>query len=317
MGQLCRFDGRICAAKITGLLISYVMLKKLVGQNSVLVTTLRPQCDAGCPLLDGGFTDNGPITPVLSATSRMPENIIPRHVSLLGPANTMESIKYLLGDGALGIWTGSGMNLCPFTQVTICNMVTTVRELVVPMLPYDAFNQYNSIGSHYKVFRPDQQVMEPFCSDPLSFDHFHGMCTGDSFCHMGMTAVPGVSTDVMFTANPQLFLLSMIWLRPTKLAARFVEKYVPNAVVGMKYYANMVNWFPDFVAIAPQKGGIGFTKIAGHSILDYLTYLVERLIDVEVNMLILSHDMWTGSLPTCGYSVFRAARSMVDNTPIE
>jgi len=242
--------------------------------------------------------------------SRFAEDKRPYHLSLLGPSNNMDSIKYLMGQGPLGVWTGSGLNVCPFTQVTICTMIGNIRSLVTPMLDYDAANDYASIASHYSVFRPEQQVMTSFCSDPLSFDHFLGQCEGDSFCHLAINPVPGQMTDILYTVSNYVCLISMVWLRPTQLAKRFVEKYVPNVVLSMKYYANMANWFPDFVAVAPQKGGIGFTKIAGHSLLDYLTYLVERLTASEVFVRNSAHLLWQGKKPPCGYSVFRAVRSL-------
>jgi len=303
-------SGSSSSLKIAGLIISFTMVKKLTAQHTVLVTTSHDNCQNGCPLVDGGFTDNGPITPILSVASRMDEKSRPFHISLLGPSNTMESIKYLLGQGPLGVWTGAGLNLCPFTQVTICTMIGSIRELVIPMLPYQQGEEYNSIATHYAVFRPEQQIMTAFCSDPLSFDHFRGQCQSDSFCHMAVTAVPAQGTDILFTVSNYHSMLSMVWLRPTQLAKRFVQQYVPPSVFGIAYYANMENWFPDFVAVAPQKGGVGFTKIAGHSLLDYLTYLVERLFSSEVHTRTRANSLWHGGTPTCGYSVFRGVRSL-------
>jgi len=302
-------SGMSSALKIVDLVISFAMVRKLAAQHTLLMTTSRPLCESGCVLLDGGFTDNGPVTPVLAHGSRADSNMRPVHISLLGPSNTMESIKYLMGQGPLAVWTGSGLNLCPFTQVTICTMITEARTLLVPMMEHEASNDYKSISHHYQVYRPDQQVMSSFCHDPLSFDHFLSMCTGDSFCHCAAKAVPGTMTDVQFHVDHYVFILSMVWLKPTQLASRFVEKYVPNAVLQMKYYVHMASWFPDFVAVAPQKGGIGFTKIAGHCLLDYLTYLVERLLKSQTFVRTQAHATWVGSsFPPCGYQIFRKVR---------
>merc|ERR1719272_663661 len=94
---------------------------------------------------------------------------------------------------------------------------------------------------------------------------------------MWAACVPGLSTGLKLTIDRHVFVISMVWLAPTAIAARFVDHYIPNDMLRMKYYENMDGWFPDFVATAPQKGGVGFTKVAGHSLLDYLTYTVQRL----------------------------------------
>jgi len=294
--------------KLAGLVISFIMLKKLVAQHSVLVTNLAPQCKAGCPLLDGGFTDNSPITPVLSAASEAPAFLHPRQISILAPANTMQAIKYLMGIGSLGIWTAGGLNLCPFTQVSICKMITTMRELVVPSLPYEIGHQWRSISFMYQVHRPDQQVISPYCEDPLIFDHFAAMCLGDSICHMITNAVPGTATAIRFMPADFTFQLSMVWLAHTNIAARFVTTYIPDEMIEMQYYSDMKIWFPDFAAIAPQKGGIGFTKVAGHSVLDYLTYLVIRLTKTQTQIRVVAYAISKGNPPTCGYTIFEKTR---------
>jgi len=300
-------SGGSIVMKLSGLVISFVMMKKLIAQHTILVTNLAPQCGGACPLLDGGFTDNGPITPILAASSDMEENLRPRHVSLLGPSNTMDSIKYLLGTGPLAIWTGSGLNLCPFTQVSICRMISTMRGLIVPQLEYDIAQQYRSISSHYSVFRPNQQVIKPHCMDPLIFDHFSSMCLGDSICHMIVGTVWSAATAVQFRMSNHLFQLSMVWLAPTNIASRFVSQYIPNEMLSMQYYSDMTIWFPDFVAVAPQKGGIGFTKVAGHSLLDYLTYLVLRLLQSQVRIRRQAFEIFQGGEPSCGYDIFKAS----------
>lgn len=302
--------GTHTALKVAGLILSYVMLRKLTAQHTILSTSTAPQCESGCPLLDGGFTDNGPVTPVLARASRMQLALRPRNMALLGPSNTMDAIKYLMAQGPLSIWTGFGLNLCPFTQVNLCDVITTLRELSVPMLDYDVAQQYHSIDNHYQVTRPDQQVMMAYCGDPLIFDHFKTQCDGNSACHMFLHVIPGILTDINFSINSHLFVLTMVWLRPTKIAGRFVDQYVPSDVRAMKYYANMDTWFPDFVATAPQKGGLGFTKVAGHSLLDYLTFLVVRLLKITINMRHVAYEMSQGNRPACGYHVFQRAHRL-------
>jgi len=281
------------------------MIKKLDTQHSILTNRAIPDCGNSCPLVDGGFTDNGPITPVLATSSQMDVTLWPHQLSLLGPLQTMTTIKYLLGTGPFGIWTATGLNLCPFTQISICNMITKARTLATPLLPFDIGEQYRSITDRYSINRPDKQVLQAFCSDPLIFDHFRAMCEGDSVCHMCTVALPHWSTKIQFTATRHIFMLTMLWLAPTSIATRFVDAYIPQEMLKMEYYSNMNLWFPDFVAVAPQKGGMGFTKPAGHSLLDYLTYLTQRLIASEVSVRMTTAKLVQNVLPTCGYDVFR------------
>lgn len=304
--------GAASVYKMNGLVLGFIMIKKMMASKTVLMTTLAPKCEGGCPILDGCFTDNGPITPTLAAASEMDEPSRPREISLLAPSNTMDSIKYLMGTGPLGIWTASGLNLCPFTQVSICRVLTTMRELIVPTMEYDLASQYRAIGSHYQVFRPNQMVMMPHCADPLIFDHFSSLCKADSICHMMSAVKPGEATGIRYTISSHVFLLSMVWLAPTNIAQRFVTQYIPDEMRAMQYYADMTMWFPDFVAIAPQKGGVGFTKVAGHSILDYLTYLIMRLTETEIEQRMEAFKLTQGVTPPCGYAIYEGTKKFTD-----
>lgn len=290
--------------KMIGLLISYIMIKRLQGQHTILVTRLAAGCESACPALDGGFSDNGPVTPLLAAASRMPAaDLRPRHLSLLGPSSTVGFIKYLLGTGPTGL-SGAGMNLCPFTQTSICTMITQMRKLTVPFLDFEGGGTYASIAARYDVYRPDQQALKAFCADPLVFDHFSKMCEADGLCHLYASAVPGKSTNIEFTASEHYFVLSMLYLAPTPIATRFVKQYLPEKMRQIEYYRHMDLWFPNFVVIAPQKGGAGFTKVAGHSLLDYLTYLAQRLLASEIWLRVLASRLVGGHLPPCGHQVF-------------
>jgi hypothetical protein len=296
--------------KITGLLLSYVMVQMLKNRHTVVTNDWKATCNGrGCPLLDGGFTDNGPITPVLASASAADPSLMPRQLALLGPISTMFTVEYLMGIGSLNLESGAGVNFCPFTQVSVCKMITSTRELLVPMLDDDMRRDWNNIASHYQVYKPNAQALKPFCADPLIYDHFRGMCEGDSFCHMASNAVPSRFNEIRITINSFLFVLSMLWLAPTSIASRFVLEYIPDAMRKMKYYENMELWFPDFVIVAPQKGGPGFTKVAGHSLLDYLTYIVQRLLATEIRIRLEAWELAEGVLPACGYRVFDRSRN--------
>jgi len=294
--------------KVVGMGLAFVMVKKTMLLNQVVSSRRIPYCErSGCPLMDGGFTDNGPVIPVLSRASEMVEHQRPRHVSQLGPANTMDTIKYLLGNGPLNIWTLSGLNLCPFTQTNLCRIISTIRTLVVPVLPTEIEQSYIAISSNYGIWRPSVQAMYPYCGDPLLFDHFEGSCKSKSICDMWLTVVASGINKIAFLLANQLFVLTMLWLAPTPLASRFVLGFVPQKVINMPYYNNMDSWFPDYVAIAPQKGGFGFTKVAGHALLDYLTLLTVRLLYNLVRMRTTAGLMFLGINPRCEFAVYKMA----------
>jgi len=292
--------------KLVGLVTSYIMVKKLVSTHAVLVTRLPLHCESGCPLLDGAFTDNGPVTPILAAASALAPNVRPYQVSLLGPTSTMGTVSYLLGFGSMDLF--GQVNMCPFTEVSKCGIIDEIKTLTVPELGPDVAVAYRSLSNAYSVYRPNQQVIKAFCADPLIYDHFDSMCRSDGICHMHVNALPGRMTRIQYTVTEHTFILTMIWLGPTKLGARFVHEYIPATVLQMKYYVNMALWFPDFNAAAPEKGGIGFTKIAGHAVLDYLTYLVQRLLSKEVFHRVTAYWLMTGYSPPCGYAVFQASQ---------
>lgn len=299
--------------KLAGMLISLTMVKSTMVRKQLTVTTKAPQCEEGCPLMDGGFTDNAPLTPILAAASDLPLSIHPRQVALLGPANNMANILYLMGQGPLDIWTFAGLNMCPFTQTSICRMITQTRKLLLTVVDTDTQLQYRTLAGVYSVWRPSQQVITPFCADPLVFDHFNGECYSDSYCHMWTITIPAMSTRIKFTVDVHLFALTMLWLAPSPIAARFVEEFIPSAMLKIDYYSNLKDWFPDFVAVAPQKGGLGFTKPAGHSLLDFMTYLSIRLIFQSVRNREVAHQMYLGQHPHCGWEVYLAVAGYNDN----
>jgi len=301
-------SNRKTSLKILGMGLAFIMVKKTMLMNQVVSSRRIPHCErSGCPVMDGGFTDNGPVIPVLSRAAEMPEQHRPRQVSQLGPANTMDTIKYLLGQGPLNIWTLSGLNLCPFTQSNLCRIMTTIRQLTVPVLPSLIEQSYVAISSNYGIWRPYVQAMYPYCGDPLLFDQFEGSCKTDSVCDMWLTVVASNINSIAFLLANHLFVLTMLWLAPTALATRFVLGLVPQKVINMPYYNNMDSWFPDYVAIAPQKGGLGFTKVAGHSLLDYLTLLTVRLLYKLVSMRTTAGMMFLGINPRCEFKVFQMA----------
>jgi len=292
--------------KLYGLVLSYIMVKKLDSTHAVLVTRMPMHCESGCPLLDGAFTDNGPVTPILAVASGSDAHLRPYQVSILGPTSTMGTIKYLLGIGHMELF--GQVNICPFTEVTKCEIMDEIRVLTIPELGPDVAVAYRSLNNAYSVYRPNQQIMKAFCADPLIYDHFSAMCKADGICHVYFKALPGRLTMIQYTLTEHTFVLTMIWLGPTKIGARFVHEYIPSSVLTMKYYVNMALWFPDFNAVAPEKGGVGFTKIAGHSVLDYLTYLVQRLVSKEIYYRVAAYKLATGVAPPCGYRVFAASQ---------
>lgn len=263
------------------LIISFVMVRKVMKEHQVLNTAVFTEvknCDGGCPILDGGFSDNAPLTPVVAASMKLPTQTRPSWILSVGAASTMSTIKYLMGTAPMAIWTFGGINVCPFTIGGLCTMITKLRTLMVGVISFKSQQSYFSISNAYGVYRPDMQLMVPYCGDPLAFDLFEGMCNADSVCDMWATILPNTLNAIFFSPDVYVIVFVMAFLQVTPVSSRFVKLYMPQQMWNIQYYSHMDLWFPNFDAVQPGKGGMGFTNIAGNSFLDYMTYLNLRLV---------------------------------------
>lgn len=223
----------------------------------------------------------------------------PSYIFSLGCTSTMITIKYLLGTGPLGIWSLNGINICPFTVGGICTILTKTRDMVVGSMADAARQDYFDIGNEYQVFRPSQKMITPYCGDPLTYDLFAGKCLSESACDMWASILPSAVLKIPFTADVYSITFVMVYLQPTKVSARFVYAYMPQDMWLLSYYSNMDSWFPDFDAVSPDKGGLGFTRLAGNSLLDFMTYLTMRLVAFLENCKANANKLSSGVSPPC------------------
>eukprot|EP00746_Dinoflagellata_sp_MGD_P158475 gnl/MRDRNA2_/MRDRNA2_86481_c0_seq1.p1 gnl/MRDRNA2_/MRDRNA2_86481_c0~~gnl/MRDRNA2_/MRDRNA2_86481_c0_seq1.p1 ORF type:complete len:637 (-),score=33.97 gnl/MRDRNA2_/MRDRNA2_86481_c0_seq1:77-1987(-) len=294
----------VVVLKMFSIALTYVMLKKFVLTHAI-VTVMggvigSKYCVDGCPAMDGCFSDNGPVTPTLSIGSRIKPIARQTELMVSGPTSTFVMMKYLLGQGPLGIYTMEGINICPFAQPSICTMMGQIRELLVGIMATGPQNSYYAIGSVYQVWNPEAQVLSPFCGNPLVVDEMAGLCKAEGFCSMVATAIPSLRNNIYMTPDPFHIVIAAAFLSASPLAARFVEIFVPSKITSLDYYNNMNQWFPDFSAIAPKTGGVAFTKVAGHLLMDYMTFLAERMILNELEVNTIATKLVAGILPPCG-----------------
>jgi hypothetical protein len=286
----------------------FFQVQRLTAAHQIVSTRKIKGCEGlGCPILDGAATDNGPTTQGIAETSKAHENLRIRQLTVVGPASTMVSMKYILGQGAMGLESFGGLNVCPLARPEACTVITRIRDLVVPVLPERESKSYRKISMQYLLWRPSHQALSSYCGDPLVFDIFLGMCSVESLCHLWADVVPGVVTGIVFMVSTLVLVVSMLWLAPNPLSSRYVEGYVPNALMEIPYYSHMTSWFPNYAGTAEQKGGIAFTKPAGHSLLDLLTWLSTRLLNSLVLVARSAQYVFMGAKFRCGWDVYKDA----------
>jgi hypothetical protein len=307
--------------KIASLAIALVMIKKLAYAHTVLVTSGPGGCAkvGGCPILDGGFSDNLPLTQILSQASYKNVNKMgmlvagadkPTLFMVVGPSSTMKVVGYLLGQGPLGIWTFSGVNICPVPDPGWCTALTMLREWVVERMPNTMYDSWMAIGDAYQVYRPSMQVIAPFCGDPLAIDEFAGSCTVQSVCYMYSLVLPSKVNRIKETSEDWIIALTLLYLGNTDISARFVGDFVPSVITdGSTYYGTMATWFPNFSLFLPAKGGMGFTSLSGNSLMDYLTYIVIRL-SFKLMMIREYALILQTTKPLCEYSFYKSVAEL-------
>jgi len=307
--------------KLIALVLAFVMVKKLLGTYALMDVgqiAFPSRCTIGCPVMDGALTDNGPLTPIVSAATLLAEEIRPDWIISIGAASTMATVEFLMGSGALEIWSFGGINVCPFTVGGICKMASKVRVLLVDTLPTKSQAAYFNLVNSYGVYRPELQLLTPYCGDPLTYDLFAAECEADSVCDMWATIVPSEMNEVMFTTDEYIVVFVMTFLQATPVSARFVRNYMPEAVFDISYYEHMGSWFPNFDAMSPNKGGIGFTGIAGNSFLDFMTYLNIRLAGYLFETKVFAHEfssLMDGN-PDCLYHTYEKVENLTYTQPL-
>lgn len=304
--------------KVALFLIQFLAIRRLTyGMQIVTVKDgIAPakECASGCPVMDGGFTDNAPLTPVVAASALI-YPYRPTYFLSIGASSTMTTVKYLLGSGPMGFWTMAGINICPLGIVEYCTLLTSLRTIMVEHFPNLSRKAYDDLASVYQIYRPEVKLLTPYCGDPLSFDLFEGMCSAESVCDMWSTVVPSKINMVSFTPDIYVVVFVMAYLQATPVSNRFVTAYLPQAMWNLQYYARMDVWFPNYDAIAPQKGGMGFTKVAGNSILDFMTYLNIRLVGYLMGTKTSAAKLNAGIRLPCQYQQFKKTEKATYTEP--
>jgi len=287
--------------------LAFLQVRRLMASYQIVYTNKAPHCGNGCPTMDGAATDNGPMTQGISVTSKEPEHLRVHQLSLVGPISTLISIKYLLGQGPMGLASIGGLNVCPSTEPGVCKVISHIRVLLLSILPSDDRGSYNRLASQYETWRPTHQVFSSYCGDPIMFDIFAGMCSVESLCHLWADIIPGVATGIRFMVSTLVLVMSMVWLSPNPLSSRYVQEFIPAKMIQIPYFSNMMSWFPEYSGVAEQKGGIAFTKPAGHSLLDLLTWLSTRLLNNMIIVFQYSRMVYNGVKLRCGRQIYRDA----------
>lgn len=297
--------------KVLSMLVSYMVVKRLMKQHILDNEPTAPYCLAGCPVMDAGMIDNGPLTPSLAYLSKLPKNIRPTLVFQNGPSVSFGLYNFQLGKGPLDVWTGGGMggNMCPFTQMQWCSVITALRKIAVQDMSGDLLTQYRGITNAYAVWVPEAQLMTAFCGDPMTYDTFKAKCQASSVCNLLVTMLPSKRSDIEFTIEPSVLYLTVVYIASTTLSKDFVREYVPAALIALPYFNKFDMWFPAYAIMGtPEKGGMAYTKAAGHPFMDYMTYLNVRLSKELFEAKMVGWKAYTGAKMACGWKVYDELR---------
>jgi len=260
------------AMKLFSLMLSYVMVQRLTAQHQVMIMNadMNPSCTKGCPVMDGGFSDNGPITPTLSAGANMAVDKRPVWMLSVGAGSTASTVEYLMGQGPMKVWSMGGNSVCPFEEGGMCTSLDTMRKDFVGMVP-------GRVTNAFEVMRPQVQLLTAYCADPLAYDMFKASCQTDGVCSMMLTVIPSALNNVQLTAEVYSLVFVVVWLAPSPLSRQFVQKFMPPQLLALPYFATMGEWFPNFDAMG--KTGMAFPDSARNAFMDCMTFLNIRVVN--------------------------------------
>jgi len=253
-------------------------------------------------MIDSGLIDNGPVVPGISFISEMQTCEIPTHMHVASSTSGFGLFNFYMGQDKLDVWSGAGLNLCPFRDVSYCGAVTQLRELVKRMVPEDVLQKYTELSTAYAVWLPQNQILVSFCGDPIAFDNFKGMCRAKSYCFMATTVIPSLKMRISFTVQIISVIFSVLYLAPTALAKNFVHDYLPQRIYTLPSLQHIAVWFPAFSTMGEEKGGFPFFKPHGHALLDYMTFAVVRLTPEVVRAKLAALPLTRGDSPDCEYA---------------
>lgn len=304
-------NSELGSLKVLGLTISYVMVKRLLNTGKLILSSSSssgfPFCEGGCPITDPGLLDNGPVAPVASFVSWMRSCAIPSHIHVASTASAFSLFNYYLGRGSVDMWSGAGNNMCPFPDVSYCSTLTDLRELTKRMVSDEVLHKYTELGTSYATWLPQNQFLSPFCGDPIAFDNFKASCEAKSYCYMIASLIPNSRLLISYTVQVINLLFSVLYLAPTALARSFVHDFLPQRFFNIPAFKHVAVWFPNYSLDGKEKGGMPFFKAPGHSLMDYMTFVIIRLVSHVVTAKQLARSLSLGEVPVCSYQYFQKA----------
>merc|ERR1719387_2486237 len=107
--------------------------------------------------------DNGPISTNLAFLSGLPAATRPALLNVQGPSSAFGMYSHHMGKDRLDVWSGGGVNTCPFPDVSYCSTLTSLRELAKRIVPLAVLQQYTELSNSYAIWLPQNQIMAAMC----------------------------------------------------------------------------------------------------------------------------------------------------------
>jgi hypothetical protein len=295
----------LISMKAVAMLIGYMNVQSMLRKHMVpKVTYPSKYCAKGCPVLDAGAVDNGPLSVALSHGSMLPVNLKPRMMFMNGPVSGFAMFDFQFGRGPLNLYQGIVFNLCPFTQAEFCKVLGQIKDIVRNNLSPENMQRWETVRNTFAVYLPQNQILSPYCGDPISFDSFKQRCKAHNFCSIVASVVPSTLMQIKFNPEPYLVLLAVTYVGATSMSAAWAEDYIPSRLFRNDAFRHLTQWFPNFQFIAPSKGGMAFTRPLGHSLLGFLVFLSQRLTTQMLAAKIESHNLYRHKEPECAFLTY-------------
>jgi len=265
--------------RIFSIVLAYVTTKRLILGQQLMVIHSAPFCSSGCPVVDGAAADSLPFTQSVSYAvySKLRTSIAPSVYPIVGPSSSLTYIKFLNGRGALEIWNGAGTNFCPFDNIERCVTLNRVLSLLGGLAVREDAETLHSLKSAYQIWLPDNQICSPVCGDPIQIDLLEAGCMAANYCNLLVAILPSIKAQIPFTTETVYAVIALMSLASTALSAHFVHAFLPASLFKIPYFEHLDQWFPNYSFFGAGKGGFAFNKESGNSLMDYITYLTERI----------------------------------------
>jgi len=238
-----------------------------------------PHCSSGCAMVDGAAVDSFPVIQSVSYAvhSKLKTSSAPFVFPVVGPTSSLGLVKVLAGTGPLEVYSGNGVNICPFDNVETCITMSRGFALMSSFLVSEEEKTFLSLKHSYEIWLPDVQIFSPVCSDPIQIDLLSADCLAANYCDLLVAVLPSIKGQIPFTADTFYAVIAILSLASTSLSEHFVHTFLPADLLKIPYYEHLDRWFPNYSFFAKGKGGFGFSKESGNSLMDYITYLTQRV----------------------------------------